>query len=565
MQLAAVYHRPDSEMAYLVTKDKFQIRLRTKANDVKKVEVLYGDPYGSKVNEKDEQAWEYATKCLTKRYQTTLYDYWITEVESVTNRLQYVFKIEDLTGETYFYDDRAIDVFMPDSLENMSAFRMPYFHEVDRVKVPEWVKNTVWYQIFPERFCNGDETNDARDVEAWGNLPTTTNFFGGDLQGIIDKLDYLKDLGIGGLYLCPIFKAPSNHKYDTIDYFEIDPMFGDKETFKKLVDEAHKRGLKIMLDAVFNHMGDHSMQWRDVKLHGEQSRFADWFHIKEFPVSYDATSNYEYARNISYEVFANTPHMPKLNTANAQVKEYLLEIASYWIKQFDIDAWRLDVANEIDHHFWQDFSARVHSLKKDFYVLGEVWHSSQSWLNGTEFDAVMNYPLTESLLSGIVRRQISLVQMRDRIYQHLMLYRDQTNQVMFNALDTHDTTRLLTLCHDDKKLLKLVLAVLFMQIGSPCLYYGTEVGLSGGPDPLCRKCMPWDDQQDADLLAFCKQLVTFKNQHVKLLSYGEFTIEIINDTSFRLVRRYVDDTLVGTFNIETNDFEISLNEQLVVL
>ena len=400
---------------------------------------------------------------------------------------------------------------------------MPYLHQIDRIKTPDWVKKTVWYQIFPERFANGDPQNDPQGTLPWGSeAPTRENFFGGDLRGITQKLDYLKDLGINGIYLCPIFTASSNHKYDTIDYFNIDPSFGTKEDFKELVDQAHARGMRVMLDAVFNHMGDFSMQWQDVVKNGEKSRFADWFHIKKFPVSYKKTTNNEFATDITYEVFANTPHMPKINTANPEVIDYLLNIATYWIKQFDIDAWRLDVANEIDHHFWQKFYQATHAIKPDFYVVGEVWHSAQEWVGHDEFDAAMNYPYTESLIQGTVSQEITLKEMVSMLNEQLMLYRDQTNQVMLNSLDTHDTVRLLRLCKENKDLARQALALMFLQPGSPCIYYGTEVGMTGGFDPDNRRCMIWDStKQDHKMFQFVQKLIAFRKENAQLLSKGE--------------------------------------------
>ena len=278
--------------------------------------------------------------------------------------------------------------------------------------------------------------------------------------------------------------------------------FGDIEMLNELVDAAHERGMHVMLDAVFNHMGDFSMQWKDVQKYGENSRFAKWFHINKFPVSYDETENSEHAKNLTYEVFATTPHMPKLNTANEETAEYLLEIAQYWIKEFDIDAWRLDVANEIDHHFWKRCYAATHGLKSDFYILGEVWHSAQEWVEQEEFDAVMNYPFTESIALDFVKHETTAKEMVSMLSEHLMKYRDQTNEVMLNAMDTHDTARLLTLCHGNKKLQRQTLAFMFTQPGAPCVYYGTEVGLAGGFDPGCRKCMIWvEEKQDHDMFA----------------------------------------------------------------
>jgi glycosidase len=552
MEKSALYHRPDSEMAYLYTNDDFHIRLRTKHDDVQSVELLYGDPYGMKVNEKDQGGWDYQTKKMDLIAATKVHDYWQTSVSMPLRRLQYAFHVVGKDGEEVLYDDRHLRSYNQEAIDNLAAFRMPYFHEIDRVKTPDWVKKTVWYQIFPERFANGNKLNDPKGTLPWGSTdPTPTNFFGGDLQGIIDHLDYLVDLGINGLYLCPIFYAHSNHKYDTIDYLEIDPAFGDKETLKKLIDEAHARGIKIMLDAVFNHLGDFSMQWQDVVKNGEKSRFADWFHVNKFPVSYEKTQNNELAKNITYDVFANTPHMPKLNTANPQVQDYLLGIATYWIKQFDIDAWRLDVANEIDHHFWRKFYQETHALKKDFYVLGEVWHSAQEWLSSHEFDAAMNYPFTELIGEYFINKKSTASEMVSRLNEQLMLYRRQTNEVMFNAMDTHDTARLLTLCQGNRQLQKQILTFMFLQIGVPCIYYGTEVGMAGGFDPGCRACMVWDPtKQDQQMLAFITKLVHLRRENADLLSKGQLIWKQVDDQKNLIVlqRKLGSQAITAVFN-----------------
>ncbi|MCI5762667.1 MAG: alpha-amylase family glycosyl hydrolase, partial [Ligilactobacillus agilis] len=227
----------------------------------------------------------------------------------------------------------------------------------------------------------------------------------------------------------------------------------------------------------------------------------------------------EHAKNISYDVFANTPHMPKLNTANPEVKAYLLEIATYWIKQFDIDAWRLDVANEVDHHFWKAFYEATHALKLDFYVVGEVWHSAQAWLAQEEFDAIMNYPFTEAILDGVILKKTKPNEMLAALLDNLMKYRDQTNQVMLNSLDTHDTARILTLAKGNQDLVKQALALMFILPGSPCIYYGTEVGMAGGNDPACRACMVWDQtKQDLEMLAFTKKLIALRKKYASYLN-----------------------------------------------
>ncbi|HAQ1854926.1 TPA: alpha-glycosidase, partial [Enterococcus faecium] len=268
MDTAAIYHRPESEYAFLYTNTRFRIRLRTRKNDIKKVYVLCGDPY-TITTEKWYQKQRPMKKCLS----TNVHDYWEIEVTSETSRLQYAFHVVGEDNTDCFYGDQGIFPYRENVItEPNFYFRIPYFHQIDRFTIPEWVKETVWYQIFPERFANGDKANDPEHTLPWGSKdPDREDFFGGDLQGVMDHLDYLTDLGINGIYFCPIFKATSNHKYDTIDYYEVDPAFGDKKLLKNLIDEAHKRGIRIMFDAVFNHMGVHSPQWQDVLKNGEKS------------------------------------------------------------------------------------------------------------------------------------------------------------------------------------------------------------------------------------------------------------------------------------------------------
>ena len=517
MNTAAIYHRPESEFAYLYDAETMHIRLRTAKGDIKKVQLLSADPYliGEQWNENPVP--------MLKILSTDLYDYWFVAVTSDTKRLSYGFTVEGEDGLSAFYGDHGIypleDKYL--AMPN-NYFRMPYFQEVDRFKSPEWVKETVWYQIFPERFANGDQTNDPKGTLPWGSKdPDRQDFFGGDLQGVLENLDYLEDLGINGLYFCPIFEAGSNHKYDTIDYLKIDPDFGDGALFKKLVEECHARGIKIMLDAVFNHMGDVSPQWQDVIKNGENSKYADWFHVREFPVTYTEGKDFENATEITYDVFAFTPHMPKLNTANPEVQEYLLNIAKYWIEEYDIDAWRLDVANEVDHSFWKKFRQVCDETKDDFYILGEIWHSSQRWLQGDEFHAVMNYAYTDAILGYFVKEEIGMEKMVSEINSQLMLYPDQTNQMQFNVLDSHDTARLLTETKEDKDLMKQVMAFTYIQPGVPCLYYGDEIGMTGANDPDCRKCMVWEkEKQDRELHQFVKDLIALRRNEAKTLSEG---------------------------------------------
>ena len=543
MELTAIYHRPESEYAYLYKEGKVHIRIRTKKEDVEQVLLHYGDPFVFLEDSYED------VKEMVKVTSDDLFDYWQVAVSVRFARLQYLFELKDKEGQSILYGDKG---FADNSPENLAVegngFKLPYIHEIDGCQVPDWVSKTVWYQVFPERFANGNAGISPEGALDWDSSirPKSNDFFGGDLQGIIDHLDYLQDLGITGLYLCPIFESPSNHKYNTTDYFEIDRHFGDKETFRQLVEQAHLRGMKVMLDAVFNHMGDQSAQWQDVLKHGEKSVYKDWFHIQKFPVTNDKLEN---PKELPYHTFAFASYMPKLNTANPEVKDYLLSVATYWIEHFDIDAWRLDVANEVDHQFWRDFRKAVLAKKSDLYILGEVWHTSQPWLNGDEFHAVMNYPLSDSIKDYFLSRSKKSSQFIAEINCQSMYYKQQISEVMFNLLDSHDTERILTTAQGDIQLVKSALVFLFLQRGTPCIYYGTELELGGGMDPDCRRVMPWDRVSDSnDMLNFMKNLIQIRKETADIIQHGKFTLEEIETNVLALEWQHDHQVIRAVFN-----------------
>ena len=543
MELTAIYHRSESEYAYLYKEGQVHIRIRTKKEDIEKILLHYGDPFIFL-----EDFYEDA-KEMVKVTSDALFDYWQVAVSVDFGRLQYLFELRDKEGQSVLYGDKGFTDNSPENLASEgNGFKLPYIHEIDGCQVPDWVSKTVWYQIFPERFANGNPDLSPERALDWDSSirPKSSDFFGGDLQGIIDHLDYLQDLGITGLYLCPIFESPSNHKYNTTDYFEIDRHFGDKETFRQLVDQAHQRGMKVMLDAVFNHMGDQSAQWQDVLKHGEKSVYKDWFHIQKFPVTNDKLMN---PKELPYHTFAFASYMPKLNTANPEVKDYLLSVATYWIEHFDIDAWRLDVANEVDHQFWRDFRKAVLAKKPDLYILGEVWHTSQPWLNGDEFHAVMNYPLSDSIKDYFLSRSKKTSQFIAEINCQSMYYKQQISEVMFNLLDSHDTERILTTAQGDTQLVKSALAFLFLQRGTPCIYYGTELELDGAMDPDCRRVMPWERvSNDNDMLNFMKNLIQLRKNVAGIIQHGKFTLEEIESNVLALEWQHDYQAIRAVFN-----------------
>ncbi|MFC5529363.1 alpha-glycosidase [Cohnella yongneupensis] len=503
----AVYHRPKNNWSYAYDRHTVHIRLRTKRGDVQRVQLIHGDKYN----------WQTVGAELTEMNvfaQDALFDYWQAAVKPPFRRLKYGFKLIDGDDQLWL-DEQGFHESEPKSMN--LYFEFPFLNAADVFEPPAWVKDAVFYQIFPERFANGDPSLDPVNVEPWGGEPTTSNFFGGDLQGVIDHLDHLTALGINAIYFNPLFEALTNHKYDTIDYLKVDPHFGTNEQLKKLVDACHARGIRVLLDAVFNHSGNEWPPFVDVREKGAESPYADWFHVREYPIGVKDGIP-------TYDAFAFVQHMPKLNTENEKVQAHLLEVARYWIEEIGVDGWRLDVANEVDHRFWRSFRDVVKRANPEAYILGEIWHDSLPWLAGDQFDAVMNYPFTEAVLDFAVRGTRDGKQFADLVGYLQAAYPQQATEAAFNLLGSHDTPRLLTLCNDDKRLMKLATAIQFTFSGTPCIYYGDEIGLSGGQDPGCRKCMPWEeDKQDLELFAFFSGLVSLRKNH-RALKDGTYAV-----------------------------------------
>lgn len=523
MNLEAIYHKPKSNWAYAYDRDTIHLRIRTKKNNIEKVDVIYGDKYDWKQTKEQ--------KAMVKMIGDSLFDYWHVAVQPRMRRMRYCFLLQN-EKESLWLEEAGFTQLEP--LNSDFMFDFPYINPIDVLTPPKWVKDAVFYQIFPDRFANGDPLNDPKGVLPWGEKPTRSNFFGGDLQGVIDHLDYLVELGITGIYFNPLFEATLNHKYDTIDYFKVDPQFGDTNIMKQLVIECHKRGIRVMLDVVFNHCGELFPPFIDVVEKGSISRYANWFHVNEWPITIKNGVT-------TYETFAYNAAMPKLNTEDPDLKAYLLEVARYWTKEIGIDGWRLDVANEVDHHFWREFRKTVKDINPDVYILGEIFHDSLPWLQGDQFDAVMNYPLTTIMIEFAVKGSIDGRTFADRYGTLFAGYPMQANEVAFNIIDSHDTPRLLHRCEGDKRKMKLASFLQFVLPGTPCIYYGDEIGMEGGPDPDCRKCMEWnEDKQDRDLFQHYKKLIELRKDY-KVLRTGTIQFLSVNQGDQKLIIERCDE------------------------
>ncbi len=490
MEFNAVYHQASDNYCYPFNEDELIINIKT-GYDVKRVNIIKGDPFAKGILGGGEN-WEGTSEEIVFKKHLKNQLWWTTTVKPEYKRLKYYFELITDTERWFYFEDGFVSSEQM-HLEGRSrqCFVFPWMNPCDIPKTPSWVNDTVWYQIFPDRFCNGDHSIDPEYVKPWNEhreKVRNEECYGGDLAGITSRLDYLNDLGITGIYLTPINEAPSNHKYDTKDYTKIDPNFGDEKSFKHLVDEAHKRGIRVMLDGVFNHCGYFFPKWQDVLEKGPKSEYYDWFMINEWPFDRKGKA----ARKKQIYTFALFDGMPKLNTNNPTVRKYFIDICAGWVEKYHIDGLRLDVANEVSHRFCKELHDRIKGIDPDIYILGEIWHNALPWLRGDEFDAVMNYPLGESIKDFWIDKNLTNEDFEYTINRCYTSYMQQTNDVLFNLLDSHDTMRL----RSNVKSLDAYfaqLAILFAMPGSPCIYYGTEIAMEGGHDPDNRRCMPWEE------------------------------------------------------------------------
>jgi cyclomaltodextrinase len=532
MNISAIYHRSQDNWCFTIGAEAIELRIRT-GLDILDVVCEYGDQHEG---EKTETHWKWKSmrKSMKQSGQTALHRYWTCIVVPPHRRMKYHFILSD-GKETIVYGETGI--LSPSEIpDNFNYFFFPYLHRKELYKAPLWVADTVWYQIFPDRFAK--EGNDTR-FKPWHSGPVkNADHYGGNLKGIRSKLDYLKELGISGIYLTPIFASPTTHKYDTEDYFRIDPAFGDEEDLITLVKEAHNKGIRVMLDAVFNHAGAKFAPWLDAK-NNPNSLYKEWFYLQDD----------------QYETYSFELNMPKLNTENPDVIDYFCKVATYWIAKADIDGWRLDVANEISHTFWRAFRESVHAVKPDVYILGEVWHDAMPWLQGDQFDAVMHYPYTKILLDLIAHKKISLLEFKQDVDEIRNHYPSVILTNSFNLFDSHDTTRLATLCKNDLSKVKGALAFLFASPGSPCIYYGTEIALEGYNDPDSRRLMQWlPDPKKHEIYSFIQTWIRLRKRHPVLANGGNW--EWLDGDMIAFQRSDEQETLCFLYN--HNDRPVSI-------
>ncbi|MDQ4099443.1 MAG: glycoside hydrolase family 13 protein [Chloroflexota bacterium] len=451
--------------------------------------------------------------------------------------------------------------------------RRVYGAQPGTVDTPNWVHDAIFYQIFPDRFAKSDRLDKPHGLEPWGSDPTTYGYKGGDLLGVVEKLDYLQDLGINAIYLNPIFQSASNHRYHTHDYFRVDPLLGGDDAFREMLQACHERGIRVVLDGVFNHASRGFFQFNDALENGRSSPWLDWFTFHNFPLN-----AYDHTIPPGYSAWVGLHALPKFNTDNPQVREYLMRVGEHWLRQ-GIDGWRLDVPFEIETPgFWEEFRQRCRAINPNAYLVGEIWRDSRRWLQGDQFDATMNYLFTEAALAFCGRDRVRKEFQDDRSYDpwpgidgttyaakidHLLgLYDWNVQLAQLNLLDSHDTARALTLLGDDRRSLELATLLLFTFPGAPSIYYGDEIGLDGGlPDQWARKTFPWKQPErwDRDLHGHYKRLIGLRTASPALRS-GTYRSLAATAGSYAFARALGTEQFIVALNTSDGEDLIDLGD-----
>jgi cyclomaltodextrinase / maltogenic alpha-amylase / neopullulanase len=441
-----------------------------------------------------------------------------------------------------------------------------------QIQTPDWVKHAVFYQIFPDRFARGlqplQRVLGSVPLEAWEHPPTLQGYKGGDLWGVLEQLDYLHDLGITAIYFTPIFQSASNHRYHTHDYYQVDPLLGGNLALESLLKAAHERNIRIVLDGVFNHASRGFFFFHDILENGPYSPWLDWFKVEGWPLS-----AYDGSRPANYASWGGNRALPQFNHDNPAVREYLMEVAEYWIR-FGIDGWRLDVPFEIKvPGFWHEFRDRIKAVNPEAYIVGEIWEDASEWLDGSQFDGVMNYRFTGPTIAFTAGDRVDLEQVKDRSYEPypaisaatyaekiqtlLQRYPWEIQLTQLNLLASHDTARLLTIAQGDIASVELATLLLLTFPGAPSIYYGDEVGLAGGIDPDSRRGFPVEAQWSQAIVACHRQLIALRHAHPALRT-GGYHVLYAEGSVYSFGRSLGEDNVIVALNVGSDPAHVNI-------
>ncbi len=502
MEFSAIFHDTTKKYAYALEKGLFVIRLKTKKNDIKRVTLLYQDKY-IPIDFYDTRERKDMYKIASDNYC----DYYEVQVEMDMVCLRYQFELEDYEGKLCYYANHEFYIEPRTHIDYM--YDCPQtLREEEMVVTPDWAKNKVVYQIFPSRFA----TSKSVSREEWYQAPIDHKAdLKGDLRGIIDHLDHLKELGVDIIYMTPIFESPSSHKYNTADYYKIDSSFGTEEDIKELVEKAHALGMRVIMDAVFNHTGTDFFAFQDVQKNKEKSVYVDWYYINGFPLKM------KFGSKPNFKTFSYFGGMPKLNLQNNEVAEYCINVGRYWMEKCHIDGWRLDVGDEVSHKFWRRFRTAMKETNPEALIIGEVWHHAEDFLDGEEWDTVMNYPFCFAMENLVAKESITVSQFLGQMGYLEGNLHNKMYPLLWNLIDSHDFSRFMYRCEENVDRFKLGVGLQLLWPGMPFIYYGDEYGMTGGADPDCRRGMVWDEAyQNRDIYAWYRKLIQIRKENLVL-------------------------------------------------
>lgn len=505
MNLHAIHHEPGGAYAYPVEKDRLALQLRSARDDLSSVTVLYGDRYSTSED----------STVMTKYASDLLFDYWRTVIRVPARKFRYQFALQK-GSEVCWYNELGFSR-APRRDPAMGYFLFPIIAEPDRYQIPAWVDDAVVYQIFPDRFARAGHEPAGQELLPWGSEPTDDfGFFGGDLRGLRERLPYLKDLGINVLYLNPVFAAETFHRYDVMDYKQVSALLGGNEAFRELSSACHALGLRVVVDMVLNHCGHRFAPFRDALEKGRKSPYWEWFFIHQHPVDPKNPA-------ASYECFGIYWRLPKLRLSAPGLREYLFDVARFWIEEMGVDGFRLDAANEVEHAFWRDFRRHVRGLKKDFLLIGEVWDRGSSFLQGDQFDGITNYHFATAVSQLVAEGRLGVTEFDALLTQNRVSLPEQAVRASWTTVDSHDTRRFQFSAGGNAAKLRLAATLQLTAPGVPCIYNGTELGLGKHQgDMFTRRSMDWREENwDRRTLEHYRRLLALRKEH-QALRTGQF-------------------------------------------